>query len=178
MTTFAVPPAGSPAWQEIYPVPPVLRLETVGPWCPLDDSRLQVRTDGWGCTSCQAGWDFYGESARWLAESKAVVVAPVRWRPSPVKVLAGLVGLAGCAAAAVALAAVLGELDGRLLWWLIAAIAATAVLYVAAGWLSGRIADWPYRHNRVTAVYNSVEQAQAYTRLEQTLGAPEVPDEH
>ena len=176
MTTFAVPPTGSPAWQEIYPVPPMLRLETVGPWCPLDDSRLQVRSDGWGCTACQASWDFYGESARWLAETKAVAVAApaVRWRSSAVVVLAGL---ASCAAAAVALVAVLGELDQRLLWWLSAAIAAAAVLYVAAGWLSGRITAWPYRHNRVTAVYDSPEQAEAYQRLEQVLGGSEVSDE-
>jgi hypothetical protein len=80
----------------------------------------------------------------------------------------------GCAAVAVALVAVLGELDQRLLWWLSAAIAAAAVLYVAAGWLSGRIADWPYRHNRVTAVYDSPAQAQAYDHLEQALGGPEV----
>jgi len=46
------------------------------------------------------------------------------------------------------------------------------VLYVMAGWVSRRIADWPYRHNRVITTYDSVEQAEAYTRLEQALGGP------
>jgi hypothetical protein len=164
MTTFAVPPTGAPTWQEIYPVPPLLRLETVGPWCPLDDTRLQVRQDGWGCPVCSAAWDFHGLAGRWLDEPA------VRWRPSAVAVLAGV---AGCAAAAAALVAVLGELDVRLVWWLIAVIAAAAVLYVAAGWLSGQIADRPYRHNRVITTYDSVEQA--------ALAAPvggEVSDEH
>jgi len=151
MTTFAVPPAGSPAWRQIHPSPPNAPLYTVGPFCPLDDTQLQERADGFGCPVCSAAWDFHGLAGRWLAE-------PVRWRPSAVVVLAGL---AGCAATAAALVAVLGELDRRLLWWLIGAIAAAVVLYVAAGWLSRQIADWPYRHNRVIATYDSVEQASA-----------------
>ena len=169
MTTFAVPPAGSPAWREIHPTPPNARLYTVGPYCPLDETVLKERADGFVCPVCSAAWDFHGLAGRWLAETEPAV----RWRPSAVVVLAGL---AGCAAAAVALVAVLGGLDQRLLWWLSAAIAAAAVLYVAAGWLSGRIADWPYRHHRVTAVYDSVEQAEAYTRLEQALGGSAVSD--
>ena len=173
MTTFAVPPTGSPAWQEIYPVPPLLRLETVGPWCPLDDSRLQIRTDGWGCTSCQAGWDFYGDSARWLqtANSAAPVV---RWRPSALLVLSGLAGCAIAAAALVVLLGVLGELV-----LVFAAVLAAAAIVVVLGALTGRFRDWArYRHNQVTAVYDNAEQASAYTRLEQALGGPEVSDEH
>ena len=168
MTTFAVPPTGSLAWRKIHPTPPNAQLYTVGPYCPLDDTVLQERVDGFGCPICLAAWDFHGLAGRWLDEPA------VRWRPSAVVVVAGL---AGCAVAAVALVAVLGELDQRLLWWLSAAIAAAAVLYVAAGWRSGRIADRPYRHNRVTAVYDSVEQARAYARVEQALGGSEVSDE-
>ena len=140
MTTFAVPPTGSRAWRELHPTPPNARLYTVGPYCPLDDTMLQERADGFSCPLCWAAWDFHGMAGRWLTEP------PARRRPSAGAVLAGL---AGCAAVAAALVAVLGELDQRLLWWLAAAIAAAALLYVAAGWLSGRIADWPYRHNRV-----------------------------
>ena len=141
MTTFAVPPAGSPAWRRHYPTPPDVKLNIpAGTWCPIDDTTLQNRPDGWSCPTCKAAWNFHGLAGRWLDEPT------VRWRPSAVLVLAGL---AGCAAAAAALVAVLGELDQRLLWWLSAAIAAAAVLYVAAGWLSRQIADWPYRHNRV-----------------------------
>jgi hypothetical protein len=166
MTTFTVPPAGSPAWREIYLTPPDVR---VGRWCPIDDHELRIRLDGWGCPRCAAAWDFHGLAGRWLADTAAAMAtaAPaVRWRPSAVAVLAGG---AGCAAAADALVAVLGGLDQRLLWWLSAAIAAAAVLYVAAGWLSRQIADRLYRHNRVIATYDSVEQA---------LGGPEVSDEH
>lgn len=140
MTTFAVPPAGSPAWREIYPSPPNAQLYTVGPYCPLDDTVLRERPDGFGCPLCCAAWDFHGLTGRWLDEPV------VRWRPSAVTIVTGL---AGCAATAAALSAVLGELDQRLVWWLAAAAAAAAVLYVAAVWVSGRIADWPYRHNRV-----------------------------
>lgn len=156
MTTFAVPPTGSPAWQEIYPVPPLLRLETVGPWCPLDDSRLQVRLDGWGCTACQAGWDFYGESARWLPTAAELAVPVVRWRPSTLLVLSGL---AGCAIAAAGLARALGAFDEHLVL-LFAAVIAAAAVAVVLGALTGRVRDWArYRHNRVTAVYDSAEQA-------------------
>jgi hypothetical protein len=152
MTTFAVPAAGSLAWREIHPTPPNARLYTVGPYCPLDETVLQERADGFGCPVCSAAWDFHGLAGRWLDEPV------VRWRPSAVLVFAGL---AGCAAAAAVLVAVLGELDQRLVWWLSAAIAAATVVYVAAGWLSRQIADRPYRHNRVIATYDSVEQALA-----------------
>lgn len=170
MTTFAVPPTGSPAWQDIYPVPPLLRLETVGPWCPLDDSRLQLRTDGWDCTTCQAGWDFYGEAARWLQTTQSA--APVvRWRPSTLLVLSGL---AGCAIATAGLGFLLGALGERLVLVFAAVLAAAAVVIVL-GALTGRARDWArYRHNRVTAVYDSAEQADAYTRLDQALGDAEV----
>ena len=146
MTTFAVPPAGSPAWREIYPVPPLLRLETVGPWCPLDDSRLQVRENGWGCTACQAGWDFYGESARWLPTAAELAVPVVHWRPSALLVLSGL---AGCAVTAAGLAVALGALDEHLVLLFAAALAAAAVAIVL-GALGGRARDWArYRHNTV-----------------------------
>ncbi|GGL17828.1 hypothetical protein [Mangrovihabitans endophyticus] len=146
MTTFAVPPTGSPAWREIYPVPPLLRLETVGPWCPLDDSRLQVREDGWGCTACQAGWDFHGEAARWLQAATTPAAPVVRWRPSAVLVLAGL---AGCAAVAAGLVALLSLLDEHLVLLFAAVIAAAAVAVVLVP-LAGRARDWArYRHNTV-----------------------------
>ncbi len=170
MTTFAVPAVGSPVWQEIYPVPPLLRLETVGPWCPLDDSRLQIRTDGWGCTTCAAGWDFYGESARWLQTAQPT--APVvRWRPSALMVLSGV---AGCAIAAAGLAVLIGALGEQLVLVFAAVLAAAAIVIVLAA-LTGRARDWArYRHNRVTAVYDSAEQAEAYTRLDQAMSDSEV----
>lgn len=169
MTTFAVPPAGAPTWRQIYPSPPNAQLYTVGPYCPLDDSVLRERPDGFGCPVCSAAWNFHGLAGQWLADTKAAATAApmVRWRASAVLVLSGL---AGCAAAAVALVAVLGQLDQRLVWWLAAAIAATTVLYVAGGWLSRRITDRPYRHNQVLGAYDSVEQALA------DLATREVPD--
>jgi hypothetical protein len=151
MTTFAVPPAGSPAWRQIYPTPPNAALYTVGPYCPLDDIQLQERADGFGCPVCSAAWNFHGLAGRWLTDTMTV-----RWRPSAALVLSGLVG---CAATAAVLAAMLGDLDQRLVWWLIAAIATAAVLYVTAGWLSRQVAEWPYRHNQVLGVYDSAEQA-------------------
>ena len=52
MTTFAVPPAGSPMWREIYPAPRDVRFD-VGPFCPIDDTHLhserQSGLPGWVC---------------------------------------------------------------------------------------------------------------------------------
>ena len=162
MTTFTVPAAGSPAWRQIYLTPPPAQLYTVGPFCPLDDTQLQERTDGFGCPLCSAAWDFHGLSGHWLA------LPAVRWRPSTIAVLAGL---AGSAVAAFALVTVLSTVDDRLVWWLAAGLAAVAVLYPAVGWVSRRFADRPYRHNRLGSRYDTVEQA---------LAAPvgEVLDEH
>jgi hypothetical protein len=82
MTTFAVPPAGSSAWRQIHLTPPNAPLYTVGPYCPLDDTQLQERADGFGCPVCSAAWNFHGLAGRWLNE-------PVHWRPSAVAVSAG-----------------------------------------------------------------------------------------
>jgi hypothetical protein len=148
MTTFVVPPAGSPAWRSIYPVPPLLRLETVGPWCPLDDTRLHVRLDGWACPACLAGWDFNGEAARWLPTAEPAVPV-VSWRPSAVLVLAGLVG---CAAAAAGLVMVLGSFGEDLVLVFAAVLAAAGAALVLAG-LACRVRDWArYRHNTVRPV--------------------------
>lgn len=149
MTTFAVPPTGCPAWREIYPTPPNAQLYTVGPFCPLDDTQLQERADGFGCPACSAAWDFHGLSGRWLA------LPAVRWRPSAIVVLAGL---AGCAAVSFALVAVLAAHD-ELVWWLAAVLAVIAVLYPAAGWVSRRVADRPYQHNRLGRRFGSLERA-------------------
>jgi hypothetical protein len=166
MTTVAVPPTGSPAWRQIHPTPPNAPLYTVGPYCPLDDTVLQERADGFGCPICSAAWDFHGLAGRWLDEPA------VRWRPSAVLVLAG------CAIAAAGLVTLLHMLDEHLVLLFAALIAAAAVAIVLIP-LAGRARDWArYRHNRVTAVYDSVEQAEAYTRLEQALGSSEVSDEH
>jgi hypothetical protein len=157
MKTFTVPPIASPVWREIYLVPPDVRT---GRWCPIDDTTLQIRLDGWACPRCGAAWDFQGLAGWWLTDTTEVIaVAPtVRWRPSAVAVLTGL---AGCAVTAAFLVAGLSDLDERLLLWLIAVVATAAVLLPTAGWLSRRIADWPYRHNRVLGTYDYVEQALA-----------------
>jgi hypothetical protein len=149
MTVFVVPPAGSPAWREIYPVPPLLRLETAGPWCPLDDTRLQVRAGGWGCPACRAGWDFQGETARWLPIA-TTVTPQVRWRPSALLILAGL---AGSAAAAAGLVALLSALDEHLVLLFAAVIAAAAAAIVLVP-LAGRAREWVRdRHSAVCVPY-------------------------
>jgi hypothetical protein len=139
MTTFVVPPAGSPAWREIYPTPPDVRLDLgAGRWCPLDDTTLQIRLDGYGCPRCRAAWDFQGLSGRWLAEVTSAEVAPsVRWRPSALLVLAGL---AGSAFAAAGLVALLSTLDEHLVLLFAAVIAAAAAAIVLVP-LTGRIRD-------------------------------------
>jgi hypothetical protein len=151
MTTFAVPPTGSPAWREIYPTPPDVRLDLgAGVWCPIDDTTLQIRLDGYGCPRCRAAWDFRGLSGRWLAEVASAEVAPsVRWRPSPATVAAGI---AGCALVAAGLVVVLTQLDERLVWWLSAVIGAAAVLIVAGAWLAGQFENRRYRHNTVRPI--------------------------
>lgn len=148
MTTFAVPPTGSPAWREIYQTPPDVRT---GRWCPIDDTTLQIRLDGYGCPSCGAAWDFQGLAGRWLAETApvAVVEPAARWRLSPA---AAAAGVAGCALVAAGLVAVLDQLDERLLGWLSAVVAAAAVLMVAGAWLARKAEDRRYRHNRVLRV--------------------------
>jgi hypothetical protein len=148
MTTFAVPPAGSPAWREIYPTPPDVRLDLgAGRWCPLDDSTLQIRLDGYGCPRCRAAWDFQGLSGRWLAEVQAAEVAPsVHWRPSAPLVLAGL---AGSAFAAIGLVALLSALDEHLVLLFAALIAAAAAAIVLVP-LTGRVREWV--HDRHSAV--------------------------
>jgi hypothetical protein len=140
MTTFAVPPTGSPAWRQIHPIPPNAPLYTVGPYCPLDDTVLRERADGFGCPACSAAWDFHGLAGRWLDEPA------VRWRPSALLVLAGL---AGCAAVAAGLVALLNMLDEHLVLLFAAVIAAAAVAVVLVP-LVGRARDWArYRHNTV-----------------------------
>lgn len=148
MTTFAVPPTGSPVWREIYTTPPDVQT---GQWCPIDDTTLRVRLDGWGCPGCRAAWDFHGTHGRWLADTAALAVGhpPVRWRRSALTVLASV---AGCAVVAVGLVALLGAFDERLVWWLAAAIAVATVAVPTFAWVARKVDDFPYRHNRVTAV--------------------------
>lgn len=136
MTSFAVPRAGSPAWREIYQFPPDV---LVTPWCPIDDTTLQGRPDGYGCPTCGAAWDAQGRHGRWLP----------RRRLSPVTAVAGM---AGCAAAAAVLVTVLGEFGERLVWWLAAVVAAAAVLIVAGAWLAGQVEGRRYRHNQILGV--------------------------
>ncbi|WP_433732568.1 hypothetical protein ACQP2Y_46755 (plasmid) [Actinoplanes sp. CA-051413] len=145
MTTFAVPPTGSPAWREIYQTPPDVQT---GRWCPIDDTTLVVRLDGWSCPACGAAWDFQGLAGRWLADTAAVttIEPAARWRLSPP---AAMAGVAGCALAAAGMVAVLGELDERLVWWLAAVVGAAAVLLLAGAWLARQLEDRRHRHNRV-----------------------------
>lgn len=141
MTTFATPVAGSVRWQEIYKVPPQLRLETVGPWCPLDDSQLRIRMagrvpQGWDCLVCQAMWDRNGTRSWW----------PGRARVSPARV-AALV--AGSAATATGLAVPLAGLDQHLVV-AAATVPAAAAIAIVLHAVAGRVADaWRYRHNIV-----------------------------
>jgi hypothetical protein len=56
-----------PNWRELYPDgPPDVRLDTVGPWCPIDDFRLDAEPIGWCCPCCGGGWNFHGRRGRWL----------------------------------------------------------------------------------------------------------------
>lgn len=75
MTTFALPNEGYSAqqWRVIYRTPPDARFETVGTYCPLDDTLLRVRLDGWGCPVCAAAWDFKGLHGRWLPSAVDVL---------------------------------------------------------------------------------------------------------
>ena len=142
MSTFAVPPAGAPAWRELYPVPPDV---TTGRWCPLDNTTLDNHRDGWACPTCAAAWDFRGQAGRWLADTAAIAVPRpvVRFEPSPLLVVAG------AAAAAVVLVTVLDDLDTALVWWLAAAVATATALFAAGAWVSRVVAERPYRHNQV-----------------------------
>jgi hypothetical protein len=150
MTTISVPPTGSPAWRDIYRTPPDVKLNIpAGTWCPIDDTTLQIRLDGWSCPTCKGAWNFQGTGGRWLTEPGQ---APsVRWRPSTVTMLAGLVA---CAAIGAALAFLLNSLDEQLVWWLSAVIAVTAAAIPTYAWAARKIDGFPYRHNRVIAVHD------------------------
>lgn len=52
--------------RDLFRSPRDARFETVGTFCPLDDTALKVRADGWGCPKCLAAWDFKGLHGRWL----------------------------------------------------------------------------------------------------------------
>lgn len=147
MSITTVPPAGSPAWREIFPVPPQLRMQ-IGPWCSLDDSRLQVNAKGWDCPRCLAAWDFHGEISWWLPLPAPVVLPvapPAPRRRLSLPVLAG--GLAGCFAAAAGIAVPLARLDEHVVLGAAGVPAAAAVGIVAAA-LTGRARDWVrFRHN-------------------------------
>lgn len=153
MTLFAVPAAGSPAWQTIYPVPPVLRLETVGPWCPLNDCQLQLRLDdtrsrvrptGWDCPACGAAWDITGTQSWWSQAG--------RRRMSPARAASVL---AGCASVAAGIAVPAAGFDEQVAL-AVATVPATAAVAVVLHALGGRIADWRrYRHNRLITTYGA-----------------------
>ncbi len=158
MTTMSVVPApGSERWREIYPVPPRLWLETVGPWCPLNDCQLQLRLDdsrprvrptGWGCRACGAAWDITGTRS-WWPQAGQRPVSPAR--------VAGVI--AGCVAAAAGIAVPAAGLDEQLVL-AVAAVPATAVAAIMLRALGGRIGDWRrYRHNRLITVYGADQHA-------------------
>lgn len=164
MTTIAVPPAGAPAWREIYRLPPNVRT---GTWCPIDDTTLQVRLDGWSCPTCKAAWNFHGQDGRWLPETAPVQPVTVRWRPSAVTLLVGIIG---CAIAGFGLATLLNKLDDLVVWLLSSVVAIAAAGIPTYAWVVRKIDDFPYRHNKVTKVYaRPVRALQA--------GTEEVPDE-
>ncbi|WP_053065424.1 hypothetical protein [Micromonospora sp. RV43] len=100
------PPLTGPLLREVFPVPPVLRLDDVGALCPLDDVVLTRETDGWSCPACGAAWNPQGRDGWWpitTQDAELVDAGPVRaGRMARV----GIVGVvaAGPAAATVALA--------------------------------------------------------------------------
>lgn len=158
MSTVTVPAADSSAWQDIYPQPPQLRLETVGPWCPISDTRLQVRLDdarprvrptGWDCPLCGAAWDITGTHGWW----------PTTGRRVPPARAAAMV--AGCATTAAAIAMPLAGLDAQLVL-AVAGVPATTAAGLVLHALAGRIGDWRrFRHNRLITVYGPDEHALA-----------------
>lgn len=163
MTTVAVPPAGSLAWREVHPTPPNARLYTVGPFCPIDDTTLRPRLDGFVCPVCRAGWNCHGLAGRWLPRTEPKPQS----RLSPVVAAARAVaGVAVCAVIAVAVISGIDQLDEDLQWWLIAALTAAGVLSPAAGWWSRRVADWPYRHNRLLSTHDGEPTEAALTSSE------------
>jgi hypothetical protein len=145
---LSAPAAGSPAWREIHPVPPRLRLATVGPWCPLDDSVLHLRRDttgapsrrdGWDCPVCRAAWDITGAQSWWPD------VVPAR-RVSPARAAAVVVG---SFLAAAGIAVPLAGLDEPV-QFAAAAVPAAAAAAVVLHAFGGRLADWRrYRRNYV-----------------------------
>jgi hypothetical protein len=141
MSLTTIPPAGSPAWREIYPVPPQVQEWTAGPWCPLDDEQLRKQQGvGWTCPVCLAAWTFRGEAARWLPLPGE---PPARRRPR-----VGWV-LAGSAATAAGIAMPLAGLDEHLVLAL-SAVPGLATVAILAAAMTGRARDWVrYRHNTV-----------------------------
>lgn len=144
MTTFVVPPSGSPVWRGIYPTPPEVRFE-VGPFCPLDDTHLHREPlnerPGWMCPTCLAWWDLRGRHGRWLAARtvEGQVLAVVDGDPAAVARLRRVDRWAAGAVGAGAVAG-LGYAAGRavrphadlvpddLIWALAGVLAAAAVV--------------------------------------------------
>lgn len=124
MTTFVVPPAGDLDWREIHRTPPNARLYTVGPYCPLDDTTLRARLDGFICPVCWASWNCHGLAGRWLPQPGAPVGT---WWGRPL--MATLAVGFGCGGSiAVALGSTASDRLSVVLVW-----TATVVLLAAAG---------------------------------------------
>jgi hypothetical protein len=59
-------------WRSLLAAPLDARFDD-GTYCPMDDTVLRVRLDGWACPHCRGAWDFRGLSARWLPLDAAEV---------------------------------------------------------------------------------------------------------
>jgi hypothetical protein len=127
-------------WRGIHSTPPNVRLD-VGPYCPLDDTHLQVRLDGWTCPVCTAAWDFHGFAGYWLPLD-AVTSAPVtpRWS-APLAVAAVCAPSAGVLTllAGVDHQAQLADVDTDLVLLAAAVLAVIGVLIVAGAWVVGYV---------------------------------------
>lgn len=68
-------------WRAMLAAPLDARFDDgTGTYCPMDDTLLRVRLDGWNCTTCRGAWDFRGLSGRWLPLLHAVEMSGV---PTP-----------------------------------------------------------------------------------------------
>ncbi|MEV4826465.1 hypothetical protein [Micromonospora sp. NPDC049274] len=87
MTTLTTPPGGTdrpsacrppltgPELREVFEVPPSLRMDDVGAFCPLDDVLLIKQPGGWHCPGCGAAWNDMGRDGRWSVVAQLVELA-------------------------------------------------------------------------------------------------------
>lgn len=126
-------------WRGIHSTPPDVRMN-VGPYCPLDDTQLQVRLDGWMCPVCTAAWDFHGFVGYWLPLDVAAVPVRPRWG-APLMVAAVCAPSGGVLAllAGAAHQPELAPVDGDLGVLAAVVLAVVGLLVVAGAWIVGYV---------------------------------------